>query len=181
MSAVAISRETIFSDCRKYRFTLWREFQSELLPQPVISGGNISKDGYVQFIGLNPSTADEKINDPTIRRCIDYSKRWGYSALCMTNIFAFRATDPKDMMAHEEPIEMAYENAKQVELVAEGAALIVCAWGNHGSHMRRAEKFIKHLGSVRNFKLHHLGLNADGSPKHPLYLKKTLTPIPYAS
>ena len=56
------------------------------------------------FIGLNPSTADETIDDPTIRRCISFSKDWGYGALCMTNLFAFRATDPAVMKAHPEPV-----------------------------------------------------------------------------
>lgn len=181
MSAVAFPHRTIFSKCRLYRFTLWRKFQSELLPQPVISGGNISKGGYVQFIGLNPSTADEKINDPTIRRCINFSKRWGYSEFCMTNIFPFRATKPEEMMKHIEPAEMRIENAQWVERIAESAGLIICAWGKDGDHLKRGQKFIEHLRDVKKLKLHHLGLNADGSPKHPLYLKSTTTPILYAS
>ena len=147
----------------------------------MLGGGNISKLGYVQFIGLNPSTADEKINDPTIRRCIGYVSAWGYGEMCMTNIFPFRATKPQEMMEHQEPDDMRIENAKWVERIAEGAALIICAWGTDGKHLKRGEKFIKHLRDVRKFKLHHLGLNADGSPKHPLYLKKTLTPIAYVS
>jgi hypothetical protein len=179
VSTLAVSHETVFSKCRLYRFTLWRDFQCELLPEPVITGGNISKDGYVQFIGLNPSTADEKINDPTIRRCIDFSKRWGYSSFCMTNIFPFRATDPEDMMRHDEPADIRIENAQHVERIAMGADLIICAWGKHGSHIKRGDKFIKHLRDVSKLKIHHLGLNTDGSPKHPLYLKATTTPIPY--
>lgn len=170
-------RDTVFSSCRAYRFTLWRTFQQELLPQPVITGGNIAKDGYVQFIGLNPSTADEKINDPTIRRCIDFSKRWGYGEFCMTNIFPFRATDPNKMMAHEEPAEMRIENAKWVERIAKDAALVICAWGGHGKHHGRGEKFLRHFQKVMQIKIHHLGLNTDGSPKHPLYLKSTTVPI----
>lgn len=176
----AFNRETIFSECRKHRYTLWREFYSARAAQPPLLPveGNRAHN-FVQIIGLNPSTADEKLDDPTIRRCIDYAKRWGFGALCMTNLFSFRATDPKEMIAYEEPIEFAYENAKQVERIAEGAGLIVCAWGHHGAHMRRAEKYLKHLGKVRKFALHHLGLNVDGSPKHPLYLKKTIQPIPF--
>ena len=175
----AFNRETIFSECRKYRYTLWREWDTDLLTGCADDLPNANK--FVQFIGLNPSVADEKVDDNTIRRCIDYSKRWGYGALCMTNLFPFRATYIKDMLVHDEPMDMALENARQVERIAESAGLIVCAWGNHGAHKRRAEKFLKHLGQVRKFKLHHLGLNADGSPKHPLYLSKTLIPIPYAS
>lgn len=171
-----MNRETIFSPDRAYRYTLWRTFETGLLPAPVISGGNVAKEGYVQFIGLNPSTADETQDDPTIRRCIDFSKRWGYGAFCMTNIFGFRATDPKDMFAHQESSEARIENAKHVERIAESAGLIICAWGKHGEHLKRGEKFIEHLSHIRGFTLHHLGLNGDGSPKHPLYLKAATQP-----
>lgn len=70
-----------FSLCRRYRYDLWRRW-------------DISK-GYAMFIGLNPSTADKTADDPTIRRCIGFARSWGYGALCMTNLFAFRATDPR--------------------------------------------------------------------------------------
>lgn len=175
------TRETLFNEDRTHRFTLWREFDCGLSGESLVKDGNTFKPGYVQFIGLNPSTADEKLDDPTIRRCIGYVRAWGYGALCMTNLFSFRATDPKDMLAHDEPIEMAIRNAQEVEKIAEGAALIICAWGTLGSHKTRAAKFIKHLRDVRKFTIYHLGLNGDGSPKHPLYLSKTLKPIPYAS
>lgn len=177
MSSVAIPHDTVFSKDRVYRFTLWRDFQKHLLAQSKFGQGNIAKDGYVQFIGLNPSTADEKINDPTIRRCIDFTKRWGYGSFCMTNIFPFRETDPEKMKNHREPDEIRIENATWVVRIAEGAGLVICAWGKHGSHIKRGDKFIKHLRDVSKLKIHHLGLNADGSPKHPLYLKATTTPI----
>jgi hypothetical protein len=172
-----VATATVFSPCRKYRFTLWRDWDSDLLTG--CSDDLPNSDKYVQFIGLNPSTADETINDPTIRRCVDFSKRWGYGAFCMTNIFPFRATDPNDMMEHAEPAEMRIENAKWVERIAEGAGLIICAWGKHGSHLKRGEKFIEHLRDIKQFNVHHLGLNGDGSPKHPLYLKSTTRPIPF--
>lgn len=172
-----LSHETVFSPCRVHRFTLWREWDKDSLTGCSDDLPNVEK--FVQFIGLNPSTADEKINDPTIRRCIDFSKRWGYGAFCMTNIFPFRATDPDVMMRHSETDDMRIENARWVERIALGAGMIICAWGKHGAHLKRGEKFIKHLRDVKKLKLHHLGLNIDGSPKHPLYLKKTLQPIPY--
>src|SRR4051794_22888220 len=87
-------RTTIFSDCRKYRYVLWRDW-TDLL---------IGDQGYAQFICLNPSTADEVQNDPTIRRCIQFAKDFGCSALCMTNLFAWRDTDPKAMMKVPEPV-----------------------------------------------------------------------------
>lgn len=70
----------IFSPCGRYRYTLWREW--------------IGGEGFVQFIGLNPSTATDTEDDPTIRRCINYAKSWGYGGMCMTNLFAYRATLP---------------------------------------------------------------------------------------
>jgi hypothetical protein len=71
---------------------------------------------YALFIGLNPSTADEKEDDPTIKRCINYSKKWGYGGLCMVNLFAFRATDPSDLKAFHEPIGL--ENDKWIKRLA---------------------------------------------------------------
>lgn len=83
-------KDTIFSPCREYRYTLYREWAPG--------------DKVVMFIGLNPSTADEVNNDPTVRRCINYAKQWGYTGMYMTNIFAYRATDPNVMKAHPEPV-----------------------------------------------------------------------------
>lgn len=176
-TATKIERTTVFDSERKYRFTLWREWDQDLLTGCADDLPNIDK--YVQFIGLNPSTADEKINDRTIRRCIGFAQSWGYGALCMTNIFPFRATDPVDMMSNQEPDAMRIENANWVVKIAKSAGLIVCAWGKDGSYLNRANKFLKHFREVEKLKLHHLGLNSDGSPKHPLYLSKTLKPIPW--
>lgn len=78
------------SDCRTYRYELWRTWDE-------------SKP-YAMFIGLNPSTADETEDDPTIRRCINFAKTWGYGGLCMTNLFAYRATQPEDMKRASDPI-----------------------------------------------------------------------------
>ena len=161
-------RETIFSPCRKYRYTLWRRV-------PVTFSFEPRKwFGYVQFIGLNPSTADEVQNDPTIRRCIDFASRWGFTTMCMTNLFAWRDTDPKLMKAAQEPI--GDENNLRLLEIGSCAGLIVAAWGKDGNHLQRQDEAIK-LFKGRNLKLHHLGLNGDGTPKHPLYLKKTLEPI----
>lgn len=82
-----------FSPDRKYRYSLWRSWD-----------GLWPTDGYVLFIGLNPSTADETKDDPTIRRCIGYAKAWRFSTFCMGNIFAFRATLPADMKKAQDPV-----------------------------------------------------------------------------
>ena len=82
----------IFSECKKYRYLLWRKW------------GKSPHSKYVMFVGLNPSTADESIDDPTIRRCICFAKDWGYDGLFMANLFAYRATYPVDMFKFAEPI-----------------------------------------------------------------------------
>lgn len=154
-----MNRETIFSADRTYRYTLWREW--------------IGGQGYCMFIGLNPSTADETQDDPTIRRCIGYAKSWGYSALCMTNAFAFRATDPKVMLAAAYPI--GQENDVHLLRVSQGAGVIVAAWGSHGTHRGRDQEVRRMLP-----KLHCLSLTKAGQPGHPLYLKASLVPVEFA-
>lgn len=153
-------RQTIFSSCRTYRYALWREW--------------IGGDGYAMFVGLNPSTADETQDDPTIRRCIAYAKAWGYSGLCMTNLFAYRATQPEDMKSATDPV--GPENDAYLKTLAEGAGVIVAAWGVHGTHGGRHNAVRAMLPG-----LHCLALTKDGHPGHPLYLRKTLTPIPMGS
>jgi len=152
------TRDTIFSPCRTYRYTLWREW--------------IGGEGYAMFVGLNPSTADETQDDPTIRRCISFAKAWGYAGMCMTNLFAYRATDPEDMKAVDDPV--GPENDANLMDVARGAGVIVAAWGVHGTHKGRNSAVLAILPA-----LHCMALTKDGHPGHPLYLRKTLTPVPF--
>ena len=144
-----------FSPCRLYRYTLWRKW--------------IGGKGYALVIGLNPSTADEVTDDPTVRRCSNYAKAWGYASLCMTNLFAYRATDPVVMKAVAEPI--GPDNDRYLAECAQRAAVVVAAWGNHGTYRGRAGEVLGLLGE-----LHFLRLTQSGQPAHPLYLRKTLTP-----
>ena len=148
-------RTALFSPCRRYRYTLWRRW-----------GG---RRGYAMFVGLNPSTADEERDDPTVRRCIGYARAWGYSGLCMTNIFAFRATDPAVMLAEPDPVG-ADTDYWLVES-ARRAAIVVAAWGVHGAHRDRHAQVRALLPS-----LHRLRLTMHGYPGHPLYLPKALKP-----
>ncbi len=152
----------IFSACRRYRFELWRRWA----PGP-----------YCMFLCLNPSTADETKNDPTVTRCIDYAKRWGYSAFVMTNIFAFRATDPRVMKAEANPI--GCKNDETIIRLAEGAGVVVAAWGVHGDHLDRGGEVVYILEREGFKRLTCLRKTRDGHPSHPLYLPKTLTPIPF--
>lgn len=153
-----------FSPCRQYRYVLWRRW-----------GDLLSGNGkYLMVIGLNPSTADETADDPTIRRCIDFAKRWGFSALCMTNLFAWRDTLPENMKKAAEPIGI--ENDGYLVELGDAAGMVLAAWGKHGSHMGRAKKVLAHLTTV-----HALKVNKDGSPMHPLYVKGDTVPMVYAT
>ena len=154
-----MNRKTILSPCRTYRYTLWRDF------------GGLVGDGYAMFIGLNPSTADEVKNDPTIERCISFAKSWGFGSLCMTNLFAFRATRPVDMIAAADPV--GPDNDAHLINLASGAGIVVAAWGTNGTHLGR-DSAVRAL--VPN--LHYLRKTQDGHPGHPLYLPSGLVPQP---
>lgn len=158
-----MERSAELSPCRTYRYALWREW-GDLV--------DTRHKGYVMFVGLNPSTADESNDDPTIRRCIGFAQAWGYRALCMTNLFAYRATSPADMLAQEDPI--GPENDAHLVRLASNALLVVAAWGTDGKHLKRNADVKKLLPDM-----HCLHLTKDGHPGHPLYLSKTLQPIPY--
>lgn len=148
-----------FSTCKLYRYRLWRTW----------SGGA----GVCNFLMLNPSTADESINDPTVERCERRARDWGYSELIVTNLFAFRATFPPQMMAAADPV--GPENDAAILDAACGASLIVCAWGDDGAHQGRSAA-VRHL--LRGHALSALRVNRSGEPAHPLYLPYSLKPEP---
>jgi hypothetical protein len=145
------------STCRKYRYALWRTWDE-------------SKP-FAMFVGLNPSTADEIEDDPTIRRCINFASSWGFGGLCMTNLFAYRATDPNAMFAEKDPV--GPENDKWIISLAKEAGILVAAWGNDGVYLGRSKQVQKILPP-----LHCLKLNKSGEPSHPLYLPGTTQPVP---
>ncbi len=142
--------------CRRYRYDLWRRW---------------TEAPYCMIVGLNPSTADEREDDATIRKCVVYAKRWGYGALCMTNLFAFRATQPKDMMAAADPI--GPDNDRKLEALSRCAGIIIAAWGNDGKWKGRDKQVMAILPG-----LHCLKQNNNGSPAHPLYLPSDAKPYP---
>jgi len=154
-----MKRETTFSHCRKYRYTLWREFECDDIFQPAQFFNS-----FAQFICLNPSTADENNDDPTVRRCIQFSKDWGYGAFCMTNIFGFRATDPNVMKAQDDPI--GCDNTNQIREIAEHAGIIIAAWGRHGFHLYRQAQVLDALQPWKE-KVHCLGLDGMETGLHP--------------
>jgi hypothetical protein len=155
----------LFSDCERYRYELTRTWDVSL--------------PWCCFIGLNPSTADASINDPTIRRCIAFAQAWGYGNLLMLNLYAYRTPSPKVMFATREKYvdilggSQNFFPAMRQRILERNIKLTVAAWGRHAED--RGFAAIRELPN-----LNYLALNGDGSPKHPLYLKGTLTPVPFA-
>ncbi len=148
-----------FSPDRVYRYALWRRW---------------GEGPGVLWVMLNPSTADEVKNDPTVRRCIGYTRAWKYNAVVVGNIFALRATDPKELYRSADPV--GPDNNDYLCSLAGGAALIVCAWGTHGDYEGRGTAVHELLADVAAPKLHVLGLTKHGHPVHPLYQKASLLP-----
>lgn len=157
---ILIDRGATFSDCREYRYKLWRIWDKE---QP-----------YAMFLMLNPSTADEYQNDPTVERCQRYAQAWGYGGLYVCNIFAYRATDPAIMKAAADPVGLL--NNRAIVEVAGAAGIVVCAWGNHGAFQNRSQKVVSMLNDI-GVTPHCLKITGAGEPGHPLYLKKSLQPF----
>ena len=152
----------ILSEDRLYRYALWRIWDTN---KP-----------FALFIGLNPSTADETEDDPTIRRCVRFATEWAYGGLYMANLFAFRATDPSVMTSCPSPV--GPDNDHHLLTRAKEAGVIVCAWGTHGAHQERDTSVTKLLS---DYDLKCLGQTKDGHPRHPLYIRADKTLEPYGS
>ena len=154
-----VSQKARFSSCQHYRYSLERSWHDG--------------EGRVLFIGLNPSSADHKNDDPTIRRCVGFAKSWGFGGMEIVNLFAFRATYPDDLLNSAEPI--GKYNDKWIREAYRRCDQAIACWGSAGSFLQRSEKVAKSLGN-----LHCLKINQDWQPAHPLYLKANLRPFPYA-
>lgn len=151
----------LFSECRKYRFALWRIWDEN---KP-----------FVMFVGLNPSTANENKNDATISTVTRFARDWGYGGVYMLNCFPFISTNPKDL---EKPdAEKMEENEKNLLHYGKRASLVIFAWGGF--------EIVKESGQDARLTWMFPGakalkINADGSPHHPLRLVKTLTPVKWS-
>jgi len=170
----------VFCDDRIYRYALWRRWDGE--------GGDVRKrweevediemrDHPLNWIMLNPSTATEDVDDPTITRCQRFARLWGYPGVVITNLFAFRATDPSDLRGVKDPVGPL--NDWWIEQVAWQCVDVVCAWGNHGALEGRSSAVLERLRD-RDARLHCLGVNRTGEPVHPLYQPKDVKLTPYA-
>lgn len=151
------SSKAIYSDCEAYRYLLTRIWDQSL---PSIT-----------FLMLNPSTATEVVNDPTIERCERRARNWNYGTLHILNLFALRSTDPKKLYSHPDPI--GPDNNSTIGTIVPASKITICAWGTHGKLLNRAEEVRAMLASTP---LHYLALSKDGFPMHPLYLSYALKP-----
>lgn len=150
------ARTATFSRSRIYRYELWRRWSQGTR--------------YVNFICLNPSTADESTDDPTVRKCVKFARTWGYDALCITNLFAYRVTDRSVIKQVADPVGLG--NDRHILSVASKAALVVCAWSTDGAFMGRGS-IVRRM--IARFDPHYLRLTRE-QPWHPLYLPDATIP-----
>lgn len=152
----------IYSPCENYRYALTRIWDPD--------------GDKVAFIMLNPSTATEVQNDPTVERCERRARALGYGSFRVCNIFAWRDTDPFKMRKAPDPV--GPENDDAIADACNWADRVVCAWGTHGEHLSRGpavETLVRSTGVTP----YHLGLSKHGHPKHPLYIGYAQQPEPW--
>lgn len=168
MSPVSIfgldsQNNALLSPCRTWRYVLQRRWGS---------------GPFVLFVGLNPSTADESVDDPTIRRCVGFAKRWRIGGLpvgglLMGNLFAYRSTYPKALRTVEDPV--GPDNDVWLTTMAVRSALVIAAWGADDFAVDRAKEVSSLLGEMKA-----LRITKTGAPGHPVRLPNALEPIAWS-
>ena len=153
----------VFSPCGTYRYRLWRTWDE-------------SRPSLVMVM-LNPSIANVEINDPTVERCQRRAFAMGYGSLQVVSIFALVSTDPAALYQIDDPV--GPENDAAILDAVKGAGKVCVAWGAHGRHIGRAKAVIELLKGA-GVQPYALAINADGSPKHPLYVAMSAVPVPFA-
>lgn len=132
----------------------------------------------IVFVMLNPSTADARIDDPTLRACIAFAEAWGGSILIVVNLFTLRSPDPRILRKHPNPIgpeaDLAIELA--IEQVRGTSGMMVAGWGNDGAYMERSAEVRKMIAAA-GVPLYRLELNETGEPQHPLYVSRSTRPV----
>jgi hypothetical protein len=153
-----------FSPDRKHRYSLWR----------TIDRGELA----VLFIGLNPSTADETKDDPTIRRCVGFARDWGFSKMYMGNLFSYVTAYPKEL-TKENCLKNDDENRLALSKMARESLRVVFCWGNNGVLHGQGKKIVHFINTWSPNDPVCFGINKNGQPKHPLYLPKNAEVIVY--
>ncbi|MEO9227688.1 MAG: DUF1643 domain-containing protein [Devosia sp.] len=162
-----VKGDASFSDCTRYR-TLLRRWRGEAFPKR-----------FALFIGMNPSTADGEVNDPTVAREWDFAAREGYDAYVKANVGDYRATHPRDLLA-DGVIPCSADNIPQIRAQAAKASLVVMCHGVLNRALVDSGRQMTALLIEDGVDLWCFGRNADGSPKHPLYLAKTSQLVRYS-
>lgn len=155
-----------------YRYELGRQSNAEARP---------TGDAPLVFIMLNPSTADHEVEDPTIRRCLGYARAWSRDTVKILNLFALRSTDPAALYAVNDPVGPENDAVIEAEIEAsilEPAQMFICAWGVHGGYRDR-DRAVLAMFERHGVTPYCLGTTKDSFPKHPLYLRKDVEPVPY--
>jgi hypothetical protein len=153
----------VFDRSEHYRYTLWRKWD-DAAPR-------------ILFVMLNPSRANEEINDQTIRTCIGFAMHQNFGSMEVVNLFAYRTSDPRMLMRARNPI--GEENDAFILEGCQRSSTIVLAWGNHGKHLDRSNSVISDLVRQTTQDLVCLGTTKEGFPRHPLYVKRTTDLTPY--
>lgn len=160
--------DAVYSPCERYRYTLTRTWDPD--------------GGRALFVMLNPSTATELKNDPTVERCERRARTLGFGAFRVCNIFAYRATDPRVMRAAADPVgpgnDAAIDDSARRWIRCDSRDRIICAWGTHGAFMDRGPQ-VERLLRATGRPLHTLGLTRAGHPRHPLYIAYERQPEPW--
>ncbi len=133
----------------------------------------------IAFLMLNPSTADQQQDDPTIRRCIGLAQAWGYGSLEIVNLFAYRTTVPTGLKTVSDPV--GADNDRYLLQAAKMAEQVILAWGNWGRLLNRDRAVLDLLQQQSISNLYCLALNKSGQPRHPLYMPRGIQPIVYQS
>lgn len=155
-----VDRGAVFSPDGIYRYALWRVWD------PALPRLNV--------IGLNASTADQRVDDPTVRRCIGFARAWGFGGLVMTNVCAYRSTDPRMLLTVVDPI--GPDNDDHLKTQAAAAGLVLAAWSAHPLAIALGPGVAAMLAPVP---LRCLGRTRGGAPRHPLYVPKGRAHEPY--
>jgi len=159
-STAAVRKEAILSPCGRYRYLLTREWPPRLTP--------------MTFIMLNPSTADAENDDPTIRRCMSFATRLEVSGIRVVNLFAWRATDKRELTRHEYEVSVGPGNDDHIRAAVRGPGIVVVAWGSHagelGKRVAAREIQVRAICGQEQKPIFCLGVAKNGRPRHPLYL-----------
>lgn len=169
-------RSAKISECGRYRYWLKRTWSAPLRLSRC-KANLIPDHRTVTFVMLNPSKADARKDDNTIRRCVGFAKAWGYSGIVVRNLFALRATDPKELLTADDPV--GPEGDRELLLSVAGTVdLLIVAWGTGVPFGR--DRHAMDLFTSRGFaRPHCLGVTKDGSPRHPRCVRKDAKPVPF--